>query len=105
MNAPVPTFFGLPEPVRFEGPASANPLAYHYYDKDRIVAGRRMEDHLRFAVCYWHSFGWPGGDPFGGETFLRPWMHGSDPMALAKAQGRRRLRPVPHPRRAVLHLP
>ncbi|MGA2493802.1 MAG: xylose isomerase, partial [Roseiarcus sp.] len=84
MNASVPTFFGLPEPVRFEGPASTNPLAYHYYDKDRVVAGRRMEDHLRFAVCYWHSFGWPGGDPFGGETFLRPWMHGSDPLALAK---------------------
>jgi len=84
MNASIPTFFGLPEPVRFEGPASASPLAYHFYDKDRIVAGRRMEDHLRFAVCYWHSFGWPGGDPFGGETFLRPWMHGSDPMALAK---------------------
>jgi xylose isomerase len=39
MNASVPTFFGLPEPVRFEGPASANPLAYHFYDKDRVVAG------------------------------------------------------------------
>ena len=41
MNAPVTTFFGLPEPVRFEGPTSANPLAYHFYDKDRIVAGAR----------------------------------------------------------------
>ena len=41
---------------------------------------------MRFAVCYWHSFGWPGGDPFGGETFLRPWHHGSDPMALARAK-------------------
>ena len=51
-----------------------------------MVRGRRLEDHLRFAVCYWHSFGWPGGDPFGGETFLRPWHHGPDPMALARAK-------------------
>ncbi len=48
--------------------------------------GRRLEDHLRFAVCYWHSFCWPGSDPFGGETFLRPWHHGPDPMALARAK-------------------
>jgi len=80
MNAPIPTFFGLPEPVRFEGPASANPIAYQYYDKDRIVAGRRMEDHLRFAVCYWHSFGWPGGDPFGGLLLL---CHRSGLLALS----------------------
>ena len=45
-----------------------------------------MEDHLRFAVCYWHSFCWPGGDPFGGETFLRPWHHGADAMAQARAK-------------------
>jgi xylose isomerase len=43
-----------------------------------------MEDHLRFAVCYWHSFTWPGGDPFGGETFNRSWMHDPDPMAGAR---------------------
>jgi len=86
MNATAPSYFGLADPIRYEGPGSANPLAYHYYDKDRRVAGRRMEDHLRFAVCYWHSFSWPGGDPFGGETFMRPWMHGADPMAMAKAK-------------------
>jgi xylose isomerase len=86
MNAASNTFFGGLEPIKFEGPSSTNPLAYHYYDKDRVVAGRRMEDHLRFAVCYWHSFSWPGGDPFGGETFMRPWMHGADPMTLAKAK-------------------
>jgi len=77
-------FFGALEPVRYEGPDSTNPLSYRWYDKDRIVAGRRMEDHLRFSVAYWHSFCWPGGDPFGGETFLRPWMHGADPMELAR---------------------
>ena len=43
-----------------------------------------MEDHLRFAVCYWHSFCWPGSDPFGGQTFERPWMEPGDPMAMAR---------------------
>jgi len=79
-------FFPLTDPVKYEGADSQNPFAFRYYEKDRIVLGKRMEDHLRFAVCYWHSFCWPGGDPFGGETFLRPWMHGSDEMALAHAK-------------------
>jgi hypothetical protein len=39
-----------------------------------VVLGKRMEDHLRFAVAYWHTFVWPGGDPFGGQTFERPWF-------------------------------
>jgi xylose isomerase len=51
-----------------------------------MVHGQRLEDHLRFAVCYWHSFCWPGSDPFGGVTFLRPWHHGPDPMALARVK-------------------
>jgi xylose isomerase len=86
MNAPATRFFGALEQVRFEGPDSDNPLAYRWYDKNRVIAGRTMAEHLRFAVCYWHSFCWPGGDPFGGETFLRPWMHGVDPMEMAKAK-------------------
>ena len=61
------------EPIRFEGPSSENKLAYQYYDKDRIVLGKRMEDHLRMAVCYWHTFCWDGYDIFGGGTFQRPW--------------------------------
>jgi xylose isomerase len=77
-------FFGPEQPIPYEGPSSKNPLAFKYYDPDKTVLGKRMEDHLRFAVCYWHSFVWPGGDPFGGETFLRPWMQAGDPMALAK---------------------
>jgi xylose isomerase len=84
MTSHDPSFFGSLDPVRFEGPDSDNPLSFRWYDKDRMVAGRRMEDHLRFAVCYWHSLCWPGVDPFGGETFMRPWMHGGDPMALAR---------------------
>ncbi len=66
-------FFKGIAPVRFEGPASANPLAYRHYDKDEMVLGKRMEDHIRPAIAYWHSFAWEGGDPFGGRSFERPW--------------------------------
>jgi len=70
-------FFGDIAPVRYEGPDSDNPLAYRHYNPDEVVLGKRMEDHLRFAVAYWHSFTWPGGDPFGGQTFERPWFAGA----------------------------
>ena len=56
---------------------------FRHYDPNEVVMGKRMEDHLRFAVCYWHSFVWEGGDPFGGQTFQRPWFPG-DTMELAK---------------------
>jgi len=81
-----PKFFGTSAPLAYGGKDAKNPLTFRWYDKDRVVRGRRLEDHLRFAVCYWHSFCWPGGDPFGGETFLRPWHHGTDAMALARAK-------------------
>lgn len=71
----------------YEGPDSTNPMAFHHYNPDEMVMGKRMQDHLRFAAAYWHSFAWPGGDPFGGQTFERPWFEGSgsgDPMDLAK---------------------
>ena len=64
------------------GRTATNPLAYRFYNPDEIVAGKRLEDHLRFAVAYWHSFAWPGGDPFGGQTFERPWF--GDTMEQAK---------------------
>ncbi len=79
-------FFDAAKPVAYEGPESRNPLAFRWYNPDEIVLGKRMEDHLRFAVCYWHSFAWPGSDPFGGQTFERPWFGGDDPMALARAK-------------------
>ena len=69
--------------IRFEGADSQNDLAFKHYDKDRIVLGKRMEDHLRFAACYWHNFVWTGLDPFGGATFERPWFQGGSPMELA----------------------
>ena len=68
------TIFANVPLVRYEGPLSRNPFAFRYYDKDRVVLGKRMEDHLRWAVCYWHSFNWPGSDVFGSGTFDRPWQ-------------------------------
>jgi xylose isomerase len=68
------TLFSSVEPVRFEGSAAKSEFAYRVYDKDRVVLGKRMEDWLRPAVCYWHSFNWPGQDIFGGGTLPRPWL-------------------------------
>ena len=70
------TYFADVPPVRYEGPESRNPLAFRFYDKNRLVLGKRMEDHLRWAVSYWHSFNWPGSDVFGAGTFERPWAPG-----------------------------
>jgi xylose isomerase len=79
-------YFAEFAPVRFEGRETANDLAYRWYDKDRIVLGKRMEDHLRFAVCMWHSFCWPGSDVFGAGTFSRPWHAGANDASAAKAK-------------------
>lgn len=78
-------FFGDIGKVKYEGPDSTNPLGYRFYNKDEVVLGKRMEDHLRFAVAYWHSFAWPGGDPFGGQTFERPWFGDTMEAARLKA--------------------
>ncbi|WP_298846369.1 xylose isomerase [uncultured Ruegeria sp.] len=76
-------FFQGIEKVQFGGEDSTNPLAFRHYDPDEMVLGKRMEDHLRFAAAWWHSFAWEGGDPFGGPTFERPW-HPQDDMGRAK---------------------
>ena len=80
-----PFFEGI-ESIHYEGTDSANPLAFRHYDPDRIVLGVRMEDHLRPAVCYWHTFCWPGSDVFGEGTFERPWFGAGDPMVLAETK-------------------
>ncbi|HEX2153822.1 MAG TPA: xylose isomerase [Acidimicrobiia bacterium] len=78
-------FFAGVDPVRYEGSDSGNDLAYKVYDPDRVVLGKRMEDHLRIAVCYWHSFNWPGNDVFGAGTLDRPWLEdGIEPMQAAR---------------------
>jgi xylose isomerase len=77
------SYFADIEPIKFEGTDSTNPLAYRYYDKSRVVMGKTMEEHLRMAVCYWHTFCWDGFDVFGAGTFNRPW-HGG-PIDQARA--------------------
>ncbi len=79
------TFFEEAGEVSYAGTGSGTDLAYKVYDPDRQVLGKRMEDQLRVAVCYWHSFNWPGSDVFGQGTFDRPWLEPtSDPMAAAR---------------------
>lgn len=82
MTTPATDFFGSLSKIRHEGPDSDNPLAFHHYNPDEIVMGKTMREQLRFAIAYWHSFAWEGGDPFGGRTFNRPWF--GDSMELAK---------------------
>lgn len=78
-------FFKSIEKARYEGPDSSNPMAFHYYNPDEIVGGKPMSEQLRFAVAYWHSFVWPGNDPFGGQTLDRPWFGDSMDHARQKA--------------------
>lgn len=78
-------FFGDIERIAFEGADSTNPLAFRHYDRDEVVLGKRMEDHLRFATAYWHSLCWEGLDPFGGRTFDRPWFGNTMELARQKA--------------------
>ena len=83
-EASMTEFFSGIDAIRYEGPDSDNPLAFHYYDSDRVVLGKTMQEQLRMAVCYWHSFVWPGSDIFGTGTFDRPWNDTSlDPMDAA----------------------
>ena len=102
-------FTDVTERIPYEGPDSDNPLAFHWYDADRVVAGRRMEDHLRFAVCYWHSFNWDGFDIFGAGTLDRPWhptfAPAADPIDAATPEDGRRVRVLHQARRALLLLP
>ena len=78
------TFFKDINQVKFEGLESDNPFAFRWYDEDRIIAGKSMKEHLRFACAYWHSFVATGNDPFGEGTILHPWDVKSDPIERAK---------------------
>ncbi|MGC4092409.1 MAG: xylose isomerase [Polyangiaceae bacterium] len=78
------SFFPGIERIRYEGPESQNPLAFRYYDPNRVVFGKRLEEHLRIAVCYWHTFAWPGSDVFGAGTFDRPWFKPGNALELAE---------------------
>ncbi len=70
--------------IEFEGRESDNPLAFKWYDENAVVAGKTMKEHLRFAICYWHTFCGTGADPFGGGTQIFPWLEGADADLRAK---------------------
>lgn len=78
-------FPGIGE-IAYEGPESKNPLAFKWYDENRVVAGKTMKDHLRFAVAYWHTFCGDGGDPFGPGTQKFPWGNEADAIGAAKSK-------------------
>jgi xylose isomerase len=76
-------FFDKVGNIRFEGTNSNNPLAFRHYDENKVILGKSMKDHLRFAACYWHNFCWPGADVFGAGTLNRPWLHSGDALEMA----------------------
>ena len=69
--------------IKFEGKDSKNPFSYRFYDENKIVLGKKMSEHFKFAVAYWHSFVNPGNDPFGVGTKSFPWSKSSDPFQNA----------------------
>lgn len=79
-------YFDHIDPIKYEGPDSTNPLAFKYYDANRKVMGKTMAEHLRVAVCYWHTFCWDGFDVFGAGTFNRPWHGAQNDQAAADAK-------------------
>lgn len=87
-------FFPDVDAIGYEGPDSDNPLAFRWYDAERVVGTKTMAEHLRFGVCYWHSFAWDGSDIFGSGTLDRPWNPATasgaaaamDPMDAAKTK-------------------
>ena len=78
------TYFDKIEKVNYEGVNSTNPFAFKYYDADKVILGKTMAEHLRLAVCYWHTFCWAGTDMFGGASLDRSWQKNADPLAGAK---------------------
>ena len=70
--------------IPFEGPESKNPMAFHYYDAERVVAGKTMKDWMRFAMAWWHTLCAEGADQFGGGTKTFPWNEGADALEIAK---------------------
>jgi xylose isomerase len=76
------------ERIRYEGPDSKNPLAFHHYNAEEKVGGKTMKDHLRFSIVYWHTFRGTGADPFGPGCAVRPWEDGTDSVENAQNRAR-----------------
>lgn len=77
-------FFGGIHQIKYEGLESSNPLAFRWYDANKVVAGKTMTEHFKFACAYWHSFNGDGADPFGGPTHIFPWDAKADAVERAK---------------------
>lgn len=77
-------YFPGVEKIQYEGPESDNPLAFRFYDENKMVAGKTMKEFFKFATCYWHSFCGTGGDPFGPGTQRREWLQGADALTRAR---------------------
>ena len=78
-------FFSTVDKITYEGSSSSNKFSFKHYNPDETINNKRMEDHLRFAACYWHNFVWTGTDPFGGDTFERLWFGNTMKNAKLKA--------------------
>lgn len=85
MELNMQAYFDQLDRVRFEGTKTTNPLAFRHYNPDELVLGKRMEDHLRFAACYWHTFCWNGADMFGVGSFDRPWQQPGEAIEPGEA--------------------
>jgi xylose isomerase len=72
--------------IKYEGQGSKNPLSFKWYDSEKVIAGKKLQDHLRFSTAYWHSFCNTGGDPFGPGTKNFKWNESDDPIKRAKAK-------------------
>ena len=72
--------------IQFEGKESKNPMAFHYYNPEQVVAGRKMKDWLRFSMAWWHTLCAEGADQFGGGTKKFPWNESACPLERAKAK-------------------
>ena len=83
MNSNKEYFKGINK-IPFEGKESDNPLAYKFYNPERVVAGKKLKDHFKFAMAYWHTLCNEGGDPFGSGTQVFPWNTSNDPVQRAK---------------------
>jgi len=83
MNSNKEYFKGINK-IPFEGKESDNPLAFKFYDPERVVAGKKLKDHFKFAMAYWHTLCNEGGDPFGSGTQVFPWNTSNDPVQRAK---------------------
>ena len=94
------TWFQKIPTIQYEGATSDNPLAYRYYNADEVILGKKMRDHLRMAVCYWHTFRGTALDIFGPGTLVRPWEDGTNSVDMAVKRTE-----VPRPIRAGFDAP